>query len=97
MENAILSAFFKVKKSDLTRGLGDLRLALAWNQFEMAKEYILDAKDVEITKEELSTLFPYSLVYNRVDFLREFINKGVKPTKFLSDADMLFLYNSLIF
>ncbi len=96
LESAILNAFFQVQKSGWAKGLAELRLALAWNRFDMAKERIFDTKDLELSLQDFAKLLPFALVHNRVDFVREFISKGVKPKKCITNADLLFLYNSVV-
>ena len=100
LSSTILEALFKVARlqrlSD--RGLGELKLALAWNRIDMAKDIIFKGgpADSTLTQLELQYLLPFALVKNRVEFVKAFLARGVNLQKFLSIQQLILLYNECV-
>ena len=91
------SSEFKNKKPDEKDEenflVQQLDLALNWNRIDVAKKYILDN---ELLKANLIKNTMYKAINkDRPEFVKEFIDFGLKPSKFLTYRLLLKLYNDI--
>ena len=91
--------------------IGELRLALAWNRFDMAQAAVFGAEagtpeatedaprltrqQSVIRGEELVSLMPFALEHSRVDFVKEFLERGLPLGEYLTAAELLRLYQTV--
>lgn len=93
--------------------IAELRLALAWNRFDMALATVFGGEDgaaAEATEdaahqqrsahpaihgEELVPLMPLALENSRVDFVKEFLERGLPVGEYLTVAELLRLYQTV--
>lgn len=97
--------------------IGELRLALAWNRFDMAQATVFapaatttaateDAAHQQtptstpgqqpaVRGEELVPLMSLALEHSRVDFVGEFLERGLPLGEYLTVAELLRLYQTV--
>ena len=92
---AILKAQLTVKSPQKEAVVDQLRLALIWNDFQFAKENIFGNREQNLTQTDLSVLFPFAMVHDRVEFVKAFLEIGFDIRKYLSEEEMVFLYNNV--
>ena len=99
--------------------IGELRLALAWNRFDMVQAAVFsaEARTAEATEdaehqqhaghahlmrqqsvirgEDLVSLMPFALEHSRVDFVKEFLERGLPLGEYLTVVELLRLYQTV--
>ena len=100
-DTIIIKSLFKVEEDQLKsdRGIGQLKLALALNRIDLLESTIFspESKTVGLlNKKDLLMFMPYTIENFRVEFLKEFIERGVSIRDFLTVPQLLYLYNHCV-
>ena len=67
-------------------------MTIKWNKIEICRKYIFNGRE-KIKSEELFSLLELALIENRPDFIELFIENNVDMNAFLTEKQLLFLYN----
>ncbi len=103
LDAAILKALFKSTASQTSgdRGLGELKLALALNRMDMIKGIIFNSDSSTgsgrgLTSEDYGYLLPFALQKDRVEFVKEFLIRGLIIKDYLTPNRLSQLYNKFV-
>ena len=105
LENSILEALFKSREKvrDEKSALVEIKLAIHWDRIDKAKSVLRDlhfqpSALIGDTGTEMSneSLFHVALEKNRVNFIRDFIERGVVVGEFLKTKTLSQLYNHIV-
>ena len=104
LETSILEALFKSRAKDRDKSaLIEVKLAIHWDRIDKAKATLFSVQfqpSLLISKAEnqisKDSLFQIALERNRVQFVRDFIERGVIITKFLTIDMLNQLYNHIV-
>lgn len=89
IEFAILKAFLASHKDD---NYENLKLAIKWNQIEVARANIFTGLE-SFKENQLFDLLEIAIIENKPDFVELFIENNVDLVEFLTRRRLLFLYN----
>ena len=99
LDSVILKVLFQVVAAQgrrVDRGMGELKLAIAWNRIDMVGENIFSENAVSgsLSQTDFCYLMPVALSLDRVDFVRAFLENGLNLRNYLSIPQLLLLYNN---
>ena len=100
IDEAILFAIFKSQKHSQKDKLSQetkeaqLRLAFAWDRYDMAKKFILNDSQIWETN-QLHEFMYMAIKQNKLDFVKLFMEQGFVLSKFLTNRCLLKLYNDV--
>ncbi len=98
LDSAILMAIFKAKGG---QRFPKLKLALAWNLIDMAQEFLFHAKidqknETKLGHKEFAEVMPDALLKDRIEFVKEFVKRGLRLREFLTDGQLVALYTEVV-
>ena len=100
LDSVILKVLFQAGSHEGVddRGMGEVKLAIAWNRIDMVEETIFKSKTglVSLTQQDLKYLMPVALSLNRVEFVKTFMQKGLILRDFLTVPQLLLMYNQAV-
>ena len=100
LDSVILKVLFQAgsKQRVLDRGVGELKLAIAWNRIDMVEESLFNSStgSISLTQEDFRHLMALALSLKRVDFIKAFLEKGLRLRDFLTVSQLILLYNNTV-
>ena len=105
LENSILEALFKSREMlrDERSALVEIKLAIHWDRIDKAKSVLFDlhfrpSSLISDTGTQIGnqSLFQIALEKNRVNFIRDFIERGVIVGEFLTTSILSQLYSHIV-